>query len=273
MTKLRKNFSVCSRGVHVQAPENQGVPVPGWPISNLHGDDRSLIYVGGISVTPNPIRFDTAENIIQAAGYAQTIDCPLDYHLTIKWLLEHVTPAQARDYHHILIQKIGEWQKNNFRARIFVWGREAKGGPHSHILLHCPRDKKPKLAKMVTKWLKLMLGLRGLPKGTKQFTQLWKGEPFDNIRNRVRYILKGADADTRHVLGCRKSEAPYIEGKRAGVYQDLNTKARRLAGSVTPSGARKPTLAMIEAGDIGKRCREEQAAAPFQQHFRQGSAA
>jgi hypothetical protein len=77
--------------------------------------------------------------------------------------------------------------------------RERYGGHHSHIPLCCPRNKKPKLQKLVRKWLKGVLGLWSLSTGTVQFTTHRKiGQSFDHIRNRVRYILKGADIDTKH---------------------------------------------------------------------------
>ena len=77
------------------------------------------------------------------------------------------------------------------------------------------------------------------------------------MRNRVRYILKGADPDTRHFLGCTKAEQTYIKGKRAGVSQDLNRKARCAAGAVQPSGAKKPTREMLEAASIRNFIKDE----------------
>lgn len=254
MTKLRKNLNNVRGSDSGRNKGNRGTQAFGGPVSNLHRADDTYI-VGGVFLSPrNPIRLDQAENIVQAAGYALTLGCPLEYHLTVKW------PAGGRGLadHYELLRKIGEWQEYNIGKRVFVWSREAKGGPHSHILLHVPRDRKPKLQKLVRKWLKPMFGLGSLPTGTIQFTTCRKtGQSFDHIRNRVRYILKGADPDTRHFLGCTKTEPTYIEGKRAGVSQDLNRKARRDAGSVLPSGARKPTKEMLDAAMMRDHLREE----------------
>ena len=261
MTKLRKNSARRSGDVHAHGQGNRGTQAPGWPVSNLQGNDSTHIYVGGVSVSPrNPIRFDLAENIVQAAGYALSLGCPLEYHLIVKWPGD----GDSYDNRQDLIRRLGEWQEYNFGHRIFVWSRERQGGDHSHILLYCPRDKKPKLEKMVRKWIRGMLGLRSLPKGTIHFRLHRKiGQSFDPIRNRVRYILKGADPDTRHFLGCTKSEPTYITGKRAGVSQDLNRKARREAGSILPSGARKPTREMLEAAEVRDWTKAEREAVYF----------
>jgi len=257
MTKLRKNLDHVHGLDSYEDQGNRGIQPPGWPVSNLHGAAPPLIYVGGVSVTRNPIRFDQAENIVQAAGYAISIGCPLEYHLTVKWPNNSGSLAN----HYELLRKIGEWQEYNLSKRVFVWSREATGGHHSHILLHVPRAMKPKLQKLVRKWLKGILGLRSLPAGAVNFTVHRKiGQSFDHIRHRVRYILKGADADTRRFLGCEKAEPTYIKGKRAGVSQALNRKARRATGSVLPSGARKLTREMLEAALICRRHREKQAA-------------
>jgi len=222
----------------------------------LQGGNHTYI-VGGVSVSSrNPIRFDTAENIVQAAGHALALGYPLEYHLTIIW------PDNNRSNHQKLLRKIGEWQEYNIGKRVFIWSREAKGGPHSHILLHIPRDRIKKFRKLVRVWLKQILGLRGLPTGTMRMTVHRKiGASFDHIRNRVRYILKGADAETRLFLGCTKSETTYIQGKRAGASQALNRKARRQAGGVLPSGARHPTREMLEAARERDRLKDEARAA------------
>jgi len=253
MTKLRKNLHHVHGSDSYEDQGNRGIQPSGWPGSNLH----DTYIVGGVSVSRNPIRFDQAENIVQAAGFALSLGYPLEHHLTIKWPDNSGSLAN----HYKLLRKIGEWQGYNLSKRVFVWGREATGGHHSHILLHVPRPMKPRLQKLVRKWLKQILGLRSLPPRAVNFTVHRKvGESFDHIRNRVRYILKGADADTRFFFGCEKSETTYIKGKRAGVSQALNRKARLVAGSVLPSGARKPTREMLEAALIRDRWREEQAA-------------
>ena len=258
MTKLRKKLD------HVHGPSSyrdqgtRGPQAPAAPVSNLQGAHHTYI-VGGVSVSSrNPIRFDTAENIVQAAGHALALGYPLEYHLTVKWPDNSGSLAN----HYELLRKIGEWQEYNIGKRVFIWSREAKGGPHSHILLHIPRDRIKKFRKLVRIWLKQILGLPGLPAGTMRMTVHRKiGASFDHIRNRVRYILKGADAETRLFLGCTKSETTYIQGKRAGASQALNRKARRQAGGVLPSGARHPTREMLEAARERDRLKDEARAA------------
>ena len=106
--------------------------------------------------------------------------------------------------------------------------------------------------------MKKIHGLRRLPTGTLSVTRIWShGFRLENIRNRVRYILKRADADTRLFIGCKKSEQGFVEGKRAGFSQGLGEAARRQAGGVLASGLRKPNPEMLRAALIGDQRREE----------------
>ena len=93
---------------------------------------------------------------------------------------------------------------------------------------------------MITKQLKNMTGLRCLPTGTIQNRRIWSyGDPNQHMRNRVAYILKRADDDTRQMFGFKKGDFGRIDGKKVGVSQSLNVEARRKAGSVLPSGHRR----------------------------------
>lgn len=121
-----------------------------------------------------------------------------------------------------------------------MWAKEANGGAHSHILLHLPRHKSTALRKTIAKQLKKLTVLRSLPTGTIQCRRISShGDPFQHMRNRIAYILKNADEHTRQMLGVGKRDLGEIDGKRVGMSQSLNVKARREAGSVLPSGHRR----------------------------------
>jgi len=256
MSKLGKNRDGVHGAGQGRDQGTRGSQAPGGPVANPHRAADTL-YVGHLSLSPrNPIRFAAAENIMQAADHALALGYPLEYHLTVKWL------DKNRSNHQQLLRKIGKWQDYHIGKRVFVWSREATGGHHSHILLHIPRDRIKKFRKLGRAWLKQILGLRSLPTGTMNLTVHRKiGVSFDHMRNRVRYILKGADADTRLFLGCTRSEWGYVEGKRAGVSQGLGVAARRKAGGVLPSGVRKVTRKMLAAAVMRDRLREEAQAA------------
>lgn len=237
-SKLQENISVCQTPVLVAVPGNRG----GGESQSADGNCPPLYIVEGVSAATSnsPIPFHTAENIIQAAAFAGSLGFPLEYHLTVRW------PGSEGREHKLLLRKIADWQRYRFGLPVFVWARETKSGPHSHILLHIPRHLSNRFRKLARGWLKEAFGLRRLAKGTLSVTRIWSlGDPYENIRNRVRYILKGADPDTRRFLGCKKGETGIIKGKRAGVSQGLGESARRKAGGVLLSGNRKPSKEML----------------------------
>jgi len=250
-SKLQENIGVCPTPVPVAAPRNRGI----GEFNSADGNCHSPLYiVDGVSAasTNSPIQFHTAENIIQAAGFAGTLGFPLEYHLIIHW------PDENQEHHNELIKRISGWQKYNIGSQVFVWARETKNGPHTHILLHIPRHLATRFRKKARQWLKKAFGVRRLAIGTLRVRRIWSlGSPFDNIRNLVRYILKGADADTRLFIGCNKWEPGIVKGKRAGFSQGLGEDARRKAGGVLPSGNRKPTQEMLRAAMVRDKRRAE----------------
>ncbi len=256
MTKLHKStahvLEVCDQTIQ----ENRGTQAPGGPDTDPHGAADTYI-VGDVSVPrPTAITFKAAENISQAVGYAAEIGFPLQYNLTIDW------PDDSKHYHDQILRELAKWQRYNMSKAVFVWCREAKNGPHSHILLSCPPKMKPRLDKLVVKWLKRILNCRSLPTRAKWFRSIHKtGDPAEHIANRVLYILKGAATDTRLHFGIDKAELTYIRGKRTGMSQALNVSARRRAGAAVPSGLRRPTKEMLEAARERDRLKDEARAA------------
>ena len=98
-----------------------------------------------------------------------------------------------------------------------------------------------------------------MPTGAMSLTRIKKdNNPDKHIRTRVRYLLKGADGDTRAVFGCEKAERTHIVGKRCGFAQDLGNAARKKADAVQLSGNRKPTRELLEAAAIRDEWRARQ---------------
>lgn len=229
-SKLQENTGDHSRSVLSKAAEYR----PTQPLRRRNTDSPPL-YTVGDTFASSPIPFHHVENIIQAAGYALQLGFPLYHHLTIRW------PTGNWDHHGDILRAIAEWQRYHVGCPVYVWAKEANGGAHSHILLHLPKHKSKALRKSIGKTLKKLSALRSLPTGTIQCRRISShGDPFQHMRNRIAYILKRADEDTRQMLGVGKRDFGEIDGKRVGMSQSLNVAARRKAGSVLPSGHRRP---------------------------------
>lgn len=228
-SKLQENTDAYSGSVLSEAADY--CPTP--PLRDCNTDSPPLYIVGDTSAS-SPIPFHHVENIIQAAGYALQLGFPLYHHLTIHW------PTGNWNHHGDILRAIAEWQRYHVGHPIFVWAKEANGGAHSHILLHLPRHKSKALRKSIAKQLKKLTVLRSLPTGTIQCRRISShGDPFQHMRNRLAYILKRADENTRQMLGVGKRDFGEIDGKRVGMSQSLNVAARQKAGSVLPSGHRQ----------------------------------
>jgi hypothetical protein len=248
--KLGKIGTPCPSSVLPATHENRGFSeIPEGPANY-----PPLYIVGGLSANPCPgaIPFNKVENIILAAGHANALGFPLEYHLVVHWLFDD-------DRHHTFLrEKIAEWQGYHVGIGVFVWAKETTSGPHSHFLLHVPRHLADSFRKLARRWIKEVSGVKRLPTGAFSMTRINShGDPYEHIRNRVRYILKGTDDATRLVLGYDgKTERGFINGKRVGVSQALGEEARRKAGGVRLSGHRKPTQEMLAAATIRDQRRE-----------------
>jgi len=211
---------------------------PHWivPASPANEENFSHYTVTGEFPRPNPITFDHAENLVLAAAHARRIGKPLEHHLVINWREQD----DAGFHHKVLLNKISEWLTNNIGVAAFIWAKETKPHDHSHFLLHVRPDQRKKLGMMIRKWLKADLGLRHLPPGTMRFTRIeMRHDPDRQIRNRIRYLLKGAEQNTRLFFGCRNyPDIGIVAGKRCGWSQALGHAARQRSGGVVASGHR-----------------------------------
>lgn len=209
--------------------------------------------VGDVSPSThsNLIKFSTVENIVQAAAFARSIGFPLRHNLTVRWL------SNNWDYHETLMRKIGDWLSHNAAGTYYVWTKEAKGGAHSHILLHLPADKAGKFRKLVMVWLKGFYRRASLPKGTVHCRQPKTfGNEDEAIRKRVAYILKGGGEGVCRFLNVNKRDRGIVDGKRAGVSQALGKSARKAAKSILPSGCKYLTAEMLETASVAEWTRE-----------------
>jgi hypothetical protein len=211
----------------------------------------SLIVTAFPLSLPDRLRFNKVENTILAAAFARELGKPLHYNLTIKSPATYDNPAELFAF---IRYKLTEWLGNNEGTAAFVWTEEANSGPHIHILLHVSKDKKPQCQKMVRKWIKAKTGIRYLPTKTIKFKPIWdNGSPDENVKNRLRYILKRADRKTRYFIGCdtpKEDIGPTTGRKATGTSQALNEAARKQAGGVQTSRCRGVTAEMLKAADV-----------------------
>jgi len=255
--KLRENVTLCPTLVPPSTHGNKGI----GEVQRDNTNCAPLYIVGGLSAFQlGAIPFKAVENVILTAGFANSLGFLLEYHLTVRW------PDGVENSRAFLRGKIEEWQRYNVGLGVYVWARETTSGPHSHFLLHIPRHLADSFRKLARRWVKGVHGVQRLPKGTFSMTRVRSlGDPYEHIRNRVRYILKGTDDATRLFLGYGgKKERGFITGKRVGTSQALGEEARRKAGGVRLSGHRKPTQEMLLAATVRDQRREA-----FRESFRQ----
>lgn len=191
---------------------------------------RALSSYQQLHPTPKPpppnhrsfIKFTAVENILQAAEFAEVIERPLRHHLIIRW------PTDDWSLHQPVQQAMGKWLSRYSGGAFYVWAKEGNGGPHSHFLLYLEPNRTRRFRSMLIRTLKRLTGLRSLNKGTVRCRNVFTfGSPTEHTQNRVAYICKGADPETRKLLGIEKTDICYLPGgKQAGVSQSLGIAAR-----------------------------------------------
>jgi hypothetical protein len=186
--------------------------------------DRTRTYIASAAV----------ENIMQAAEFAEVIERPLRHHLIIRW------PTNDWSQHQPVQQAMSKWLSRYSGGAFYVWAKEGNGGPHSHFLLYLETNRTRRFRSMLIRTLKRLTGLRSLKKGTVRCRNVFTfGSPIEHTQNRVAYICKGADPETRERLGIEKRDSCSLPGgKQAGVSQSLGVGARRNAAYCLLSGCR-----------------------------------
>ena len=100
------------------------------------------------------IKLVSAENVIQAAGYADQVGLPLNRHLTISW--EHAQCiGRVQDIQARFLERFSKWTRYHGGVPAYVWSME-KGpvlGYHSHIFCHVPSVLLADFKKMIPRWI------------------------------------------------------------------------------------------------------------------------
>ena len=178
------------------------------------------------------IKLGSAENVIQAAGYADQIGLPLNRHLTITWELAQCV-GRVQDIQTRFLARYAKWICYHGSKPTYVWAIE--NGPvwgyHSHILIHVPSHLYKNFRKMVPRWIDGEPDQSGHTK-TYLPTQVRYGfgiSRWNRLKGVVCYILKGVESEAANLLGIdpRPDKAGIVFGKRCGTSENIGRAARK----------------------------------------------
>lgn len=170
----------------------------------------------------------TASNIHHAVGLAAAINKPFTHFISINFEKAGVAPDAA----HSVFQKLrdayfGQWCRRPGRnsgfakcTPTFAWVREAVGAHGAHWLVHVPRGRERDFMERLPKWLRAVAG-------QEVAAEALKIGPAYKPSGAKLYMLKGIDPVYADFYGVRHIPQGVIDGKRAGVSQNLGPSAKR----------------------------------------------
>lgn len=174
------------------------------------------------------IRRKAASNIHHAVGLATAINQPFTHFITINFEKAGI----ASDDVHAAFQKLreahfGQWCRRPGRksglascSPTFAWVREAAGAHGAHWLVHVPPGRERDFEKRLPKWLASVAG-------QEPEIGAIKVEPAYKPSGAKLYMLKGIDPVYADFYGVTHVPQGVIDGKRAGVSQNLGPLAKR----------------------------------------------
>jgi hypothetical protein len=177
------------------------------------------------------INLASAENVIQAAGYADQIGLPLNRHLTITWELAQCI-GRVQDFQVKFFERYAKWIRYHGGIPAYVWAIEngSVWGHHSHILVHIPSHLYWDFKKMAPRWID------GEPDQSGHTKTFWPEQirygfgvnRWNSLKGVVRYILKGVESEWACLFGIepRPDKAGIVFGKRVGTSQNIGRAAR-----------------------------------------------
>lgn len=183
-----------------------------------------------IKITKN-IHLASAENAIQAAGYADSIGLSLNRHLTVSW--EHAQCiGRVQDIQGKFLERFSKWIKYHGSIPAYIWAIENGRalGYHSHIFCHAPQKLFKGFKSMVPRWIIGEVDQSG-PLKTIKITTIKYGAGvyrLNRLKGVTRYILKAANDDTAQILNIYQhpDKAGVVMGKRLGTSQNIGRRAR-----------------------------------------------
>ena len=177
------------------------------------------------------IKLASAENVIQAAGYADQVGLPLNRHLTISW--EHAKCiGRVQDVQAKFLERFSKWIRYHGCTPAYAWSIE--NGPvlgyHSHIFCYVPSILLADFKKMVPRWIDGEPDQSGATK-TFKVTTIKYGDGvrrLNKLKGVTRYILKAANDETAELFGINQKpqDTGIVFGKRVGTSQNIGRVAR-----------------------------------------------
>ncbi len=170
------------------------------------------------------IRIGLAQNILDAADFAQQTGRTLNKFVTIHWALAD-GGGDPRQRFGLVQERARHWLKRRGHELAWVWTHEHATSKqfHTHIAAHIPHGLVAPFERKLADWI-----------GGNLADGLLHLRPFDYAGG-LPYLLKDTDPDDRADLALdqrrlrafrRRRSTRKIEGKRCGVSQALGPAAR-----------------------------------------------
>lgn len=173
----------------------------------------------------------SAENAVQAIGFADQIGLPLNRHLTVSW--EHAQcGGRVQEIQGRFLERFSKWIRYQGSLPVYAWSIENGYtlGYHSHIFVHVPRQHLKAFRSKIPKWIDGDVDQSG---GTKTFkvTTIKYGtgvNRLNRLKGVTRYVLKAANDEVAEMFAIvqRPDKAGVVVGKRIGTSQNIGRKAR-----------------------------------------------
>ncbi len=173
----------------------------------------------------------SAENAIQAVGFADQIGLSLNRHLTVSW--EHAQcVGRVQEIQGRFLERFSKWIRYHGGVPAYCWSIENGQtlGYHSHIFCYVPRRLLKWFRRMVPKWIDGDVDQSGRVQ-TFKITTIKYGagvKRLNRLKGVTRYILKAANDDAAEMFSIiqRPDKAGQVVGKRLGTSQNIGRKAR-----------------------------------------------
>lgn len=180
------------------------------------------------------ISLNSADNAIQAVGYADQIGRPLNRFVTIDWQLAQCL-GRFQDVQGKFFERFSKWARYRNFGVAYVWALENSRdiGIHSHILIHVPSHHLIDFKRIVPKWIDGDVDQSGATKTFKiQTVKYHSGaDRLNPVKKATKYLLKGISDQARQILTPIEDRGPQgvIVGRRCGTSESIGRTARKAA--------------------------------------------
>lgn len=162
-----------------------------------------------------------------AARFAYHLALPLNRFVTVDWESAECV-GRMQDIQGRFLERMGKWLRYRNVIPAYLWVIEdgRVKGLHSHILVHVPSEHLSDFKRKVPAWVD-----DDIDQSTVDVRRTRYGDGpsrLSGIKGRLRYILKGSDADVSVLLNVNLKHQGTVVGKRCGTSQCLGAKSRQM---------------------------------------------